>query len=158
MPFIDCLLQAFLIYQMDHYTHLMENYSLEEIEFRYVTILELLLILLNRSVMSKDLFGKIKNTGFLTLYTSLEFDIRLRNMYLELINVFNRLVSSKLKVDGVTPKEVDEFVVCYGIVDFVMQVFKATFRRKSLLFSTAAGFFRLASLYDRAEIIAATVV
>lgn len=159
VPFIDNLLQAFLLYEIDRYQRLIEEETpMADIEFRYRTILELLLVRLNRSSLTQALFERIEESGFLVYYTSLEYSAKLQGLYLDLINVFNRLVSNKLKLEGVKTKDLDGFLVCHGVVDFVMQVFKATFKRKNMLFSTSAGFFRLASLFDRNEVIAATVL
>lgn len=158
LPFIEDLLEAFILYQMDYYSVLIEDSSLHEIEFRYLTVLDLLTIQLSRGKCTAELIGKCKSTGFLTLYTSMEYSIRLRNIYIGLINVFNLMIQTKTKLSGLEASDVDSFIVCYGIVDFVMHVFKATFKRKNLLFSTCAGFFKLASQYNRYEIIVATVV
>lgn len=157
LPFIEDLMEAFILYQMDYYSVLIEDSNINEIEFRYLTVLDLLTIQLSRGKCTAELLAKCKSTGFLTLYTSMEYSWRLRNIYVGLVNVFNLMIQAKTKLVGLTSSDVDAFIVCYGIVDFVMQVFKATFKRKNLLFSTCAGFFKLASQFNRDEIIVATV-
>ena len=152
-PFLEWLLESMLIYLIDYYMQAIEDSPGNYYEHRYISILELLGLLLTRGCFRTALLEKFTESGFLTIYTSIGYAPSKKSLFLELLGIFNKLISSKLKLVGVTVPEIDAFMVVNGVVDFVWLLFLETLPKTNLLFSACANFFREVGLNNHDDII-----
>ena len=70
IPSIELLMEQTISYSIKTYMIMIEELPSEEYEFRYLTILELLQLWLDRGVLGYPLLELLTETGFLTLFTS----------------------------------------------------------------------------------------
>ena len=153
VPFLEGLLQSLIIYLISYYMVAIEDSMASYYDNRYMTILELLELLLTRGVFRTVLLEKFTESGFLTIHNSNGYSLSRKKLFLELVGLFNRLISAKIKFDGVTSQEIDSFLIVNGIVEFVWKTLIKTLPRCNLIFSACASFFREVALQNHGDII-----
>lgn len=153
IPFLAALLDNLVMYTIDCYLTLNEDSLDDSYNFRYLTILQLLGLVLTRSTLKAGLLYKLRESKFLAVMIDDPSLGHRREIFIELMFVFNKLVSKKTRTDDIALQEVDSFIVSQQIPEFVWCLFHLHLKKQNLIFSACANFFRTVETESREEVL-----
>lgn len=153
IPFLAALLDNLVTYTIDCYLTLNEDSLDDSYNFRYLTILQLLGLVLTRSTLKAGLLFKLKESKFLAVMTDEPSLGHRREIFIELLSVFNKLVSKKTRTDDISIQEIDAFIVSQQVPEFVWNLFHLHIKKQNLIFSACANFFHTVETDPREEVL-----
>lgn len=112
----------------------------------YLTLLEMIALFFIRCEVKMAFFQLLEESSILTLYLCEDYRPDHKSMYLELLVIFNKMISKNTRYDKqITKKQLGDHLVVNGIVDFIWRLLKTQLSRKTMLFSACAAFFKTVS-------------
>lgn len=152
-PFVAALLEHIIVYGIEFYIELNEDPQGNFYNFRYLTILQLIGLLLSRSTLRIPLFDKLRESRFLSIMTEQTEANHLKEIFVELLFVLNRLLNKKMKTSFILPDEIDSFLVAQDLPEFVWSLFILHKKKQNLIFSSCASFFKVIGNDNREGLI-----
>jgi hypothetical protein len=131
---------------MQNYLDLIQDLPPVSIEYRYLTLLELIGILATRAQISLHLLDQLKEYGLLTVYLAdPKRECRERQLiHLSTVNLLNKMITSAKKPRSDEFRgALDAFLVDTHIVEYLFQALRKSLAKKNMFFSAVSNFFCL---------------